>query len=146
MFSKFHWGHGITIFYILFVAAIVFILVASLGVDRSLVVDDYYAKDLAYQGQYNKAQNAISANQDKLGINIIAEQQIIEISIQSDIAIDGKIHFYRPSDKSQDFVVDLMSQFTILSIAELLKGKWIVKVEWNEGSTPFYQERQIYIP
>ena len=145
MFKKFHWGHGITIFYILFVAVIVSVLIASLGVDRSLVEDDYYAKDLAYQGQYDKTQNALNASKEKLGINVNAEQKIIEITIVSDFSIGGKIHFYRPSDQSQDFTVELSTKHAELSTEKLLKGKWIVKVEWNEGQTPYYQERQIYI-
>lgn len=145
MFSKFHWGHGITIFYTLFVITVVSVLIASFSVDRSLVADDYYAKDLAYQGQYNKAQNALNATQDKLGINIITEQEIIEITIFSVSPVKGEIHFYRPSDQSQDFTIDITSKRTTLSISKLLKGKWILKVEWTEGKTPYYQERQIYI-
>lgn len=144
MIKNFHWGHGIAVFYLLFVSTIIFILVASFSVDRSLVADDYYAKDLAYQGQYTKTQNALSSNN---GVEVVldAEQQTIEIAVVADSDIEGKVYFYRPSDQSQDFHIDLNSNRTTLSTSSLLKGKWILKVEWNVDSTPYYQERQIYI-
>ena len=145
MFKNFHWGHGITIFYIIFVIAIVTVLFASFGVDRTLVVEDYYAKDLAYQEQYDKMQNAIQANESKLVVNILGEQELVELIVETDAPIQGKVAFYRPSDKTQDFSVDFISAKSTYSTASLLKGKWILKVEWNEGSKSYYQERQIYI-
>lgn len=145
MFKNFHWGHGITIFYIIFVIAIVTVLFASFGVDRTLVVEDYYAKDLAYQEQYDKMQNAIQANESKLVVNILGEQELVELIVETDAPIQGKVAFYRPSDKTQDFSVDFISAESTFSTASLLKGKWILKVEWNEGPKSYYQERQIYI-
>ena len=53
---KINWGTGIFIFYSLFVGALVFQLVKSFQYDNSLVVENYYEKDLNYQEQYNKIQ------------------------------------------------------------------------------------------
>lgn len=145
MFKNFHWGHGITVFYIIFVAAVVSVLIASFGVDHSLVADDYYAEDLAYQQQYTKTQNGLEEGEDKLVVNVDAAQGTLEIVVDANAPINGKVHFYRPSDQSQDFSVDLKSVNSTISTSSLLKGKWILKVEWNEGDKPYYQERQIYI-
>lgn len=145
MFKNFHWGHGITVFYVIFVIAVLSALFASFGIDRSLVADDYYAKDLAYQDQYNKTQNALRASDNKLTVNMLAEQQLVELIVDTEVLIKGKVTFYRPSDQSQDFSVDLTAAETTFSTTTLKKGKWILKVEWNEGGNSYYQERQIYI-
>ena len=146
MFNNFHWGHGITIFYTIFVIAVGTVLYASFGVDMSLVADDYYAQDLAFQDQYDKIQNAIKDSVNRLEVNVLSEEEIIEVLVPTDKPLDGKIFFYRPSDQTKDFSIDLVSSRSLFSTSSLQKGKWILKMEWNDGTKPFYQERQIYIP
>jgi len=145
MFKNFHWGHGITIFYLFFVAAIVTILIASFDVDRSLVADDYYAKDLAYQSQYEKTQNVLNGNEEDIAVNVLEEQEIIEILITSPHPINGTVQIYRPSDASQDFNVKILGNKTSISTKTMIKGKWRLKIEWTEASKAFYYEHEVYI-
>ena len=143
MFSKFHWGHGITIFYIIFVGVVLTALIASFSVDHSLVVDDYYATDLAYQSRYDKSKNSMQS--PMLEISKSKSTQVTTISLNTDKPVKGKAHWYRPSDQSADFVVQLKSRETTVSTNKLLKGKWVLKVEWTiEGKTS-YAEEQIFI-
>ena len=143
MFSNFHWGHGITIFYILFVGVVVTALIASFSVDHSLVVDDYYATDLAYQSRYDKVNNSIKS--PMLHISKDANLQVTTIDLKTDKPVEGKAQWYRPSDQSADFVVELKGKETKVSTDKLLKGKWILKVEWTiEGKTS-YAEEQIFV-
>ncbi|MDF1697980.1 MAG: FixH family protein [Saprospiraceae bacterium] len=143
MFKKFNWGHGIFVFYVCFVAAVVTALVASFSVDHSLVVDDYYAKDLAYQSQYTKTQN----NLNKQGVTVDNDKKNKEILIDfiSTGKVEGSINFYRPSDKSKDFTVKIKEDKIIISTADLLPGKWVLKIDWKEDGKPFYSEELIYI-
>ncbi|MFT4534487.1 MAG: nitrogen fixation protein FixH [Saprospiraceae bacterium] len=143
MFSKFHWGHGITIFYIIFVGVVVTALIASFSVDHSLVVDDYYATDLAYQSRYDKTKNSLQSQM--LHISKDADLQETTIGLKTEKPVKGKAQWYRPSDQSADFIVELKGNETIVSTDELLKGKWILKVEWTiEGKTS-YAEEQIFV-
>jgi nitrogen fixation protein FixH len=143
MFSNFHWGHGITIFYIIFVGIVVTALIASFSVDHSLVVDDYYATDIAYQSRYDKVKNSKQSQMLQISKDISA--QAATIQIKTDKAVKGSAQWYRPSDKSADFVVQLKGKETTISTEKLLKGKWILKVEWTiEGKTS-YSEEQIFI-
>ena len=145
MLSKFNWGHGITIFYLIFVSAVVTVLIASFSVDHSLVADDYYAQDLAYQQQYDKTKNVLDNKAQNIGVNVLTEEKMVEIMITTPHSVKGTIHFYRPSDQSQDFTIDLAGSKTALSTETLAKGKWILKIEWREDSKSFYHEHQIYI-
>lgn len=143
MFKKFNWGHGIFVFYVCFVGAVLTALIASFSVDHSLVVDDYYAKDLAYQTQYDKAQNNLKAQSVK--INNDKNIQELTIDFESNDRVEGSAEFYRPSDKSQDFNVQLKEKETKISTKELLPGKWILKIDWTEDGKPFYKEEVLYI-
>lgn len=143
MFKNFNWGHGIFVFYVCFVAAVVTALVASFSVDHSLVVEDYYAKDLAYQSQYTKTQNGLKS--DRVSINNDKENQALIIDFLNDEEIKGSIDFYRPSDKSKDFKIEIEEKATSVDTKKMLPGKWIVKIDWTENGEPFYTEKMVYL-
>ena len=143
MFKKFNWGHGILVFYICFVGAVVTALVASFGVDHSLVVDDYYAKDLAYQSQYDKTTNALKSN--AVAIENDGKNQALTINFEEANRVQGFVNFYRPSDKSEDFKVKLEEKATTIPTDKLLPGKWILKIDWTDDGKEYYTEKMIYI-
>ena len=118
MFKKFNWGHGIFVFYVVFVGAVVTALVASFGVDHSLVVDDYYAQDLAYQSQYDKTSNALRSN--AVAVDNDKQKQALTINFEETQKVNGFVNFYRPSDKSEDFKVKLDDNATTIPTDKLL--------------------------
>lgn len=143
MFKKFNWGHGIFVFYVFFVGVVVTALIASFSVDHSLVVDDYYAKDLAYQKQYTKAKN----NMESERVIILNDKTTQSLSIDFVKAnnVNGSVDFYRPSDKSEDFKIKITEKLTTIPTEKLLPGKWILKIDWTEKGKPYYKEEMIYI-
>lgn len=141
MFKSFNWGHGIFVFYIVFVGAVVTTLIASFSVDRSLVIDDYYAQDIAYQSTYDKLQNNLNA--DKIEINV--DNGFVEIKILSPANITGNAYFYRASDKSKDFNLPINSTTTTIPTTDLLSGKWTLKVDWQQEGKSYYLEEIIYL-
>jgi len=143
MFKKFHWGHGIALFYTLFVGILITALVSSFGVDHSLVVDDYYSQDLTYQKQYDKVTNDINSN--LLGIEYDQLKNELRLKFLGDNSIQGEIQFYRPSDKSMDFTQSINSSNEIISTKTLQRGKWEVKVDWTQGGIAYYKKEVIFI-
>jgi len=141
MIKNFNWGHGIALFYICFVAVVVTALIASFGVDRSLVVDDYYAKDLAYQEQYDKITNSMSS--DNVNVNVLDNQ--VELQFKNSNGISGEVQFYRASDKAQDFSKDITGSHVIIPTSTLSRGKWSLKIDWTEEGQSFYKEEIIYL-
>ena len=135
---KFNWGHGITVFYIVFVGTLITVLWASFGVDHSLVVDDYYAKDIAYQSRFDKEVNALSS--DYLNLNFDQKANTLRLDFGNAKNIAGKVHFYRPSNKALDFFIDLEKAETIIPTAHLPRGKWKVKIDCIIDNVPYYQE------
>lgn len=141
MTKKFHWGHGIAVFYVIFVIAVVTALIASFGVDHSLVVDDYYAQDLAYQSTYDKISNSIKSD----AVQVLVKDGEVEIVFSNQERVSGNIKFYRPSDKSKDFSYPIMNLTESINTAQLSKGKWKLKIDWTDGEKAFYKEETIYI-
>lgn len=141
--KKFNWGHGIALFYVVFVGAVVTALVASFGVDHTLVVDDYYAQDLAYQNTYDKQSNSIIDTPVRIKINALANQ--ISLHFETEGKVDGQVHFYRASDQSKDFVIPINDRQMTLSSSDLAKGKWTLKLDWNQDGKKYYKEEIVYL-
>jgi len=139
---KFNWGHGITLFYIIFVGTLLTVLIKSFGVDHSLVVDDYYAKDIAYQSHYDKSVNSIKSN--NLKVNYDSDNGQIVLAIEDDSPATGSIQFYRASDKSKDFIVPISSNNMEIPVSHLSVGKWRVKIDLAIDGKAYYQEKDFY--
>ena len=139
---KFNWGHGITLFYIVFVGTLLTVLIKSFGVDHGLVVEDYYAKDIAYQSQYDKSVNSIKS--DNLNAEYDSENGILVFEIQDESSATGVIHFYRASDKTKDFTIPISTNKMEIPVSHLSVGKWRIKVDWTIKGKDYYQEKDFY--
>lgn len=138
----FNWGHGIALFYVIFVGTLLTVLIKSFSVDHSLVVEDYYAKDLAYQSQYDKSVNSIKS--DNLNVNYDSGNGQIVFEIEDASPATGSIQFYRASDKTKDFIVPISSNNMDIPVSHLSAGKWRVKVDWTIDGKAYYQEKDFY--
>lgn len=142
---KFNWGWGITIFLLLFIATLVFVLFKSFTVDHSLVRDDYYQEDITYQKKYDKIQNA--QQQATMDINIDRAQGVVNLDFTKYQGAQGTIHFYRPSNKDLDFTQKIMLNNGVhsLPLNKLTRGKYKVKIDFKAGDKPYYIEKDIFI-
>ncbi len=146
---KFNWGTGIFLFYSLFAASLVFQVFKSTQYDNSLVVDNYYDEDLAYQSRYEKLSNSANLTQ-KLTIGYLEKEDLVRLVFPDDVGdITGNIRFYRPNDQHQDFSVSVQTKadkvMEIAGKAFAGKGRWKVEVEWNAGGKDFYDEQAVDI-
>lgn len=144
---KWNWGYGIALFYTIFVLALGYQLYRSFQYDRSLVVDDYYAKDLAYQEQYDRLNNAQTHNAD---LKLSRQNGMLTIQFpQGHEAPQGGIQFYRPDNKDLDqhypIKVDSAGQFH-KDIQDLIPGKWRIKVSWQWQGVDYFVEKETVIP
>jgi nitrogen fixation protein FixH len=141
--KNFHWGHGIFVFYVIFVGVLVTALVASFGVDHTLVVDDYYAKDLAYQDQYDKESRSRTA--DNLNVTHTAGEDEVILHFDTDALVTGNIEWYRPSGSEHDFDMPISKSEMLIETGDLLPGRWRLKVDWQEAGKTYYREVDLYL-
>ena len=73
---KFNWGYGIMVLYISFALAILFLVYKCTQHPVDLVSPDYYDKEIKFQQQYDKEQNA-TALSTPLQLNVNAENKTV---------------------------------------------------------------------
>lgn len=137
-----NWGKKITIVYLGFVALIVTMVVISVRQKVDLVSPDYYAKELNYQSDINKLNNAKSlATQLKCTV-LNNALQIQFPSEHSSSNIQGKIYVYKPSDDKSDRVIDINANAgtQIISTSDFAKGMYKLTVDWSVDGKEFQSE------
>lgn len=145
---NFNWGHGITLFYIVFVGILITVVIASRGVDYNLVYEDYYAHDIAYQEHYDKISNDLKSAHPVKMIHDKKSKSLKVIFEKGQVISNGVISFYRPSDKNNDFKEtfnNVTDSQLLISTDKLLPGRWKVMLDWKQGEKAFYKEIEIRV-
>lgn len=144
---KWNWGYGIAAFYILFVLSLAYQLYRSMQYDRNLVVEDYYAKDLAYQEQFDRIENSLNEKVD-IGIETL-NGQLILIFPPEHIQPVGQLQFYRPDDQSRDILRPIIlneDQVFTMDASELGPGRWKIQASWSWEGKDYFLEKEWLAP
>ena len=145
---KINWGTGIFIFYSFFAATLFYQVYKSTQYDHSLVVENYYEKDLAYQATYNKLTNSIALN-PPLKINHDDNSKMIHVEFPKSFkSVEGTVLLYRASNKKEDVNLPIRvngdNQMDI-SAHTLGTGKWKIEIDWIGNKKPFLNRKTILI-
>ncbi|RYU95425.1 FixH family protein [Emticicia agri] len=144
-----NFGHKIGIFYGLFVIFMITLVTLCIRQkDISLVSNDYYKQEIAYQAEIDKQRNAGQLTNPVQITYAGAEQQLTVSFPQEQIGARGKVKFYRPSDAKKDFAVDLQLNETAVQhipVNHLTKGLWVVKIEWENAGKAYLKEEKIVL-
>ena len=141
---KFNWGHGITIFILLFMAFILTLVYKMHYRNADLVNDDFYEESLVL----NDKKKSIS-NYKKLDFELILIQteKGIEIVFPENYKIDkGDIHFYRAEDKALDKKYQLIlnnQSKHILPYTDFIVGGYEVYIKWKKDEISYLFESEI---
>lgn len=143
------WPIGIVAAFAIFIGGIITAVTIMINNDVPLISDDYYAKEIAYQEQIDKSIRGISPAQKPV-IKVLAATKALEISFPnfSKGNLKGKVTFFRPSDPTKDFSIDLLtdeSGMQWVNMRERAQGLWQIQIEWSEQATEYYYEEQILI-
>lgn len=139
---KFHWGHGIALFYTLFVLTLILVVVKSRTYDNSLVTEDYYARDIHYQQEYDRRQNS-----DLLEVPVSLEKQDGHYRIEFPAGLAGQatgtLLFYRPSSKSLDRQIPIKVDAAggmDLPLTGLTTGQYRAILTWSSAGKDYLDE------
>ena len=136
-----NWGKKITIAYLAFVALIVTMVVVSVRQKVDLVSADYYAKELNYQSDLNKLNNAKALSSQLKCLVLDNALQIQFPAEQSSSIISGKIFIYKPSDNKSDRTNGIQ----VLPTSSYSKGMYRVIVDWTVDGKDFQSESIVVI-
>ena len=144
-----NWGTGIFLFYTFFATTLFYQVYKSTQYDHSLVVDNYYEKDLNYQSTLNKLNNS-NALATPLQINYYDILQLVELEFPKEMKnINGNILFYRASNKKEDVRLPVevgMDNCINVFIRTLKPGVWKIEVDWIGDGTPYLDRTIIVVP
>lgn len=145
---KISWGIKIAATYIIFVIGVIIMVLIFMNQDVHLVTDNYYAKELEYQEQIDKVDRTSRLKEQLQIVNLQSDIKFIFPAEFSSSVISGRIDFYRPSDQSQDFTVEIRTDSLLtqmISTAKLMKGVWKVKVDWSANEDTYYNEKILMV-
>ena len=140
---KFNWGHGITIFLIIFVATTIGVVVKISTDDaynHELVSENYYEDELKYQEEIDKEVNASKLSSM---VSYKFTDDGIVLKFPNDFPfekVSGIIKMKRPSKQILDFTipVKLDDSFNVVIPSDkLVKGKWLLVIDWEVGDEKF---------
>lgn len=146
--KKFNWGHGIALFYGIFALSLITVVIRTTRYDHSLVTEKYYEQDLQYQQHYEKLANSRDLK-EPLKVWKDAGAKTVSIRFPDELPkIQGRITFYRPSDSGADVSLPFeLDEDRILECdtRKLPPGLWTLKIDWQAGQTPYFEEVIIQI-
>ena len=126
-----------------------FMVYKAMQQDFHLVYEDYYDKEIKYQGEIDRMKNAQELKEG-LKIEYLLKEDKIKITYPSEHkkSIKGAIYLFRPSDSSLDtsFPIKADKEGTqIISASSLKNGLWQVKVNWVFGNKEYQQEKNLIL-
>jgi len=141
---KWNWGTKLFIAIVIFMSFIFFLVYLSAKNQINLVEKDYYPKGLKYQDRIDEIENA-QAFKDSLLFDKIDNQVLVSYSILH--ADTASIYFFRPSDNKLDLTYSFRpdsSRQLYFDATNFRKGKYLVKVFWEDAGKKFYIEKAYY--
>ena len=132
---KLNWATGLIIAMVLFIGFIMTMVVTMMNSshDHDLVTEDYYKKELEYQEIIDQKERAQQL-EDPIDIQLDDDGVLITYpaSLRNKLK-NGRIAFYRPSQKALDFDVPVNTNSGTQRISKnmLPEGKWEMTVTFE---------------
>ena len=143
------WAYGVIALFVGFASLMISFATIASRHKESLVIKDYYAAEIAYQEQIDKMSNtAALAEKPVISYRDRRAQIQIHFPENAQTAYKGRVSFYRPDKPEKDFSLPLQlagNSLQIIPTANMLKGAWRVKLEWEAGNKAYYLEKRLYI-
>jgi nitrogen fixation protein FixH len=146
---KINWGTAVVIAFGLFITFIlyfVFKVQTNSKYDNELSDDEYYKKELTFEAEMQKEQNAINLTEK---VVILNDNQSVKIIFPSNFdfsKVKGTLFFYRPSNKKLDFQlpINLTSNTMNVKKEKLVTGTWNISIDWSYENTNYLNKKNIY--
>lgn len=145
---KINWGTGIVLAFIAFISFIVFMVVLMSTDDSAnhdLVTEEYYQAELGYQKEIDAENNA---TKNSFNLKLMKTDEGLLIVFPKGLEykdLQGKVSFYRPSNKHLDFdlPVSLSNSHLLIPDKRLLDGRWDIKVFWEAHKKQYLHKESI---
>ncbi len=142
-----NWGKSITLFFVVFIGAMLTFVVFSLRQRNDLVTDDYYEKGAGYSKQMVINQRSAPYADSVTITTLDSTIQLTMTKTMVHLCKRCNVKLYRPSNKQLDveqtFTPD--SCVSILNGLTLNYGRYIARFEWVVNDSVYQIEKEIFI-
>jgi len=144
-----HAGHAVMLAMAAFILIMIQFMVRAYHNQETLVTEDYYAKELRYQEQIDKLNNASALGGD---VQVEALPGRLTLHFPDAVAgmgITGELFLMKPDDAQGDIRLqvqaDPQGRFTV-DTERMRKGAYSMHLEWQVDGQAFLTEQRIHIP
>jgi hypothetical protein len=144
---QWNWPTKLVVAMAAFMLMIISLVIFMFQQDISLVEKDYYPRGQVFQEMIDKVQNTVPYAND-----IIAKVEDNEVHVAFPAffrpeKVEGHVHFYSRIDDSNDRFADLTLNEDGVFIYPVngLKGRFILKISWQQERTDYYTEKNISV-
>lgn len=145
------WPYAIIATFVLFAGYIGFMVQQAMRTSVDLVSDDYYQQELAYQQRIESVART-AALPAPVVVEYEAATQRLTLQLPPSMAgqaVEGTLHFFRPSDKQLDFKLPFEPTGTPhqqeLNTSKLKPGRWQLRLDFKAGTQQYYLEKELSI-
>lgn len=143
-----NWGTGIVIAFAVFITFILYFVFKVQGdstYDHEMVTEEYYKKEIGYQEQLDKQQNAYNLKEK---VRITSTEEGLQIAFPESFdyrEINGKVSLYRPSNQKLDFdmPISLSTSNLLIPKTKLVGGRWDISIEWNYKDKSYLNKEKV---
>jgi len=130
------WAYGIIAALVIFMSGTVYFVMSTASVNVDLVYEDYYERTIGYDAQQERIDRGHS-DEFAIGMTMSAAKDSLFLSFPEG-AVAGTLQLYRTSDQKLDRMYNLPQ--SVIQIADLKPGQWLIRVEWTLNELPVYTE------
>jgi len=145
---KMNWGTGIFITIVVFLIGMISLVIISSMQPLNLVTPDYYPKAIDYQSQIDRLARTNNL-EDKMVISQDANQLYLQFpKISESSKPQGTVLIFFPRDNHLDkeYLISVDdSLIQALNKSDFIKGRCIVKVQWEQDSLEYYYEEGLML-
>ncbi|OJU23008.1 MAG: hypothetical protein BGN92_01630 [Sphingobacteriales bacterium 41-5] len=140
------WGYRVIIILSVFVVGILTMVYIAMKQDVVMIDDNYYEKELQYQGVIDARTNLEKLNDSVL---VTQEGEMVRIKIPALAAqniSEGYIEFLRHDDKNKDRKLTIATDVNgtqLLPKSNFSKGEYKLRARWKSNNVEYYDERKV---
>lgn len=134
------WAYGIIVALLIFMSGTVYFVYSTASTNVDLVYEDYYERTIGYDAQQERIARGIS-EEFAIGWKMTDAKDSLLLSFPEG-AVAGTLQLYRTSDRKLDRMYNLPQ--SVIPIADLKTGQWLIRVEWTLNEVPVYTEIPIW--
>jgi nitrogen fixation protein FixH len=143
------WPSAIITVFVLFAGYIGYMVQQALRTSVDLVSPDYYQQELVYQQRMETVART-AALPAPVELTYHAEAQELRLQLPAALAgqaLQGQMHFFRPSDQKLDFVLPLLPTAgqQRISTAAMQPGYWRVRLDFTASKQPYFIEQEVVV-